>query len=283
MCSDCFKKRTNRTAFIFDVCPYLWLYRPKRSSYKSTRDTRCVWALRFSWRRSSLGRWSLVTSVVTTCWTRGRVGQREATSCLSRIVWSVARGSRTVLLARSGAACPCISSCCAAESAPVAAEGRWRRTKTCSETREEVGQQKGWGLGSGSTEEEERTKRRERNVATRTDQRDEGKERGTRVIMHRASSVPSWRKGEVEKAMKKEPEVEYLVPSRSSFSHYHSFTRRVPLFLSLACCPISTSSSLFSPEIKRVERRKRIKRWREEGILCAGGRKREGGGDEGGG
>lgn len=101
--------------------------------------------------------------------------------------------------------------------------------------------------------------------------------------MHRASSVPSWRKGEVEKAMKKEPEVEYLVPSRSSFSHYHSFTRRVPLFLSLACCPISTSSSLFSPEIKRVERRKRIKRWREVGILRAGGRKREEGGDEGGG
>lgn len=45
--------------------------------------------------------------------------------------------------------------------------------------------------------------------------------------MLRASSVPSWRKGEVEKAMKKEPEVEYLVPSRSSsFSHYPSFTRR---------------------------------------------------------
>jgi len=35
---------------------------------------------------------------------------RGASPCLSRIVWSVARGSRTVLLARSGAACPCISS-----------------------------------------------------------------------------------------------------------------------------------------------------------------------------
>lgn len=35
--------------------------------------------------------------------------------CLSRIVWSVARGSRTVLLARSGAACPCISSWCSGE------------------------------------------------------------------------------------------------------------------------------------------------------------------------
>ena len=43
---------------------------------------------------------------------------------LSRIVWSVARGSRTVFLARSGAACPCISRrACAAESA----RHQWRR------------------------------------------------------------------------------------------------------------------------------------------------------------
>ena len=228
--------------------------------------------------------------MVTTCWTRGRVGQREATSCLSRIVWSVARGSRTVLLARSGAACPCISSCCAAESAPVAAEGRWRRTKTCSETREEVRQQNGWGLGSGSTEEEEKTKRRERNVATRTGQRVEGKERGTRVIMLRASSVPSWRKGEVEKAMKKEPEVEYLVPSRSSsFSHYPSFTRRASTCPALSLARLLPDFDFFVALLAgdKESRTKKKNQTVERGGYTPWGREEEGGrgrkGEEGGG
>lgn len=73
-----------------------------------------------------------------------------------------------------------------------------------------------------------------------------------------ASTVPRWREGEMDEARKREAGVKYLVPS-PSFHHsslpLHPLlvVPRSGLFLSLPRHPISTSSSLLSTEIKRVE------------------------------
>lgn len=131
------------------------------------------------------------------------------------------------------------------------------------------------GEGSGSrevAEEEEEARWGEgERFATRTS-REEGRggERG-RVIMLLASTVPRWREGEMDEARKREAGVKYLVPS-PSFHHsslpLHPLlvVPRSGLFLSLPRHPISTSSSLLSTEIKRVEagKKKRIVRRREE-------------------
>lgn len=178
------------------------------------------------------------------------------------------RGSRTVLLARSGE--PRVPASlvavvlCAAESAHIAV---WRRDveggpRPCHGARDEVAGGDEGGEGSGSrevAEEEEEARWGEgERFATRTS-REEGRggERG-RVIMLLASTVPRWREGEMDEARKREAGVKYLVPSPS---FHHSSLPLHPLlvmphsglFLSLPRHPISTSSSLLSTEIKRVE------------------------------
>lgn len=100
---------------------------------------RCVRALRFSWRRSSLGS---VRGSWRQWWPRaeqeGESAREEKplrASLVSYGAWP--RGSRTVLLARSGEprvpASLVVVVLCAAESAHIAvAEGRWRRARTVS-------------------------------------------------------------------------------------------------------------------------------------------------------
>lgn len=100
--------------------------------------------------------------------------------CLSRIVWSVARGSRTVLLARSGAACPCISS----PGEEVEKERRFVQGARVARGTERQRAKAGRGLWGGGGE-----KRGEGNDGGKKDC--SAKERGAaRVIMLRSSTVP---------------------------------------------------------------------------------------------
>lgn len=188
---------------------------------------------------------------------QGRFYSREAESRVSLHLWS--------------------PSCCVQLRVHTS---QWRRDveggpRPCHGARDEVA---GGATREGKVAGVEKWRRRRRRrwregerFATRTS-REEGRggERG-RVIMLLASTVPRWREGEMDEARKREAGVKYLVPS-PSFHHsslpLHPLlvVPRSGLFLSLPRHPISTSSSLLSTEIKRVEagKKKRIVRRREE-------------------
>lgn len=175
---------------------------------------------------------------------QGRFYSREAESRVSLHLWS--------------------PSCCVQLRVHTS---QWRRDveggpRPCHGARDEVAGGDEGGEGSGSrevAEEEEEARWGEgERFATRTSREERrGGERG-RVIMLLASTVPRWREGEMDEARKREAGVKYLVPS-PSFHHsslpLHPLlvVPRSGLFLSLPRHPISTSSSLLSTEIKRVE------------------------------